>query len=121
MKRFMLVLTGLVAVALLSGVAMADKGKDSKYSTEEIMKKAMKGGLITKVAKGQASKADQELVIEMLDSLVKNPPHKGSEESWKEKTTALLDAAKQTVEGKEGAAAKLGKAVNCKACHNVHK
>ncbi|WDI40727.1 hypothetical protein [Bremerella sp. P1] len=121
MKRVMLVLIGLLSVALLSGVALADKGKDSKYSTEDIMKKGFKGGLVAKVAKGEASEEDQKVVLEMLESLAKNPPHKGSEESWKEKTTALLAAAKGTVEGKEGADAKLKKAMNCKACHNEHK
>ena len=121
MKRFVLVMFGLCAVALLSSVAVADKGKDSKYSTEEIMKKGFKGGLVAKVAKGEASEEDQKLVIEMLESLAKNPPHKGSEESWKEKTTALLEAAKATAEDKEGAAAKLKKAMNCKACHDEHK
>ncbi|MFN3150029.1 hypothetical protein [Bremerella sp.] len=121
MKRVLLVLVGLVSVALLSGVAMADKGKDSKYSTEDIMKKGFKGGLVAKVAKGEASEEDQKLVIEMLESLAKNPPHKGSEESWKEKTSALLAAAKETVDGKKGADEKLKKTMNCKACHDTHK
>ncbi|MBA2117921.1 hypothetical protein [Bremerella alba] len=121
MNRVMLVLIGLLSVALLSGVAMADKGKDSKFSTEEIMKKAMKGGLVAKVAKGEASEEDQKLVVEMLESLAKNPPHKGSEESWKEKTAALLAAAQGAVEGKKGADAKLKKAMNCKSCHDEHK
>ena len=121
MKRFALVMTGLFSVALLCGVAVADKGKDSKYSTEDIMKKGFKGGLVGKVVKGEASEADQKLVIEMLESLAKNPPHKGSEESWKEKTTALVKAAKETVDGKKGAADTLKKAMNCKACHDEHK
>lgn len=121
MKRFVLVMIGLMSVALISRVAVADKGEGSKYSTEEIMKKGFKGGLVGKVVKGEASEEDQKVVIEMLESLAKNPPHKGSEESWKEKTTALLDAAKATVEGKDGAAAKLKKAMNCKACHDEHK
>lgn len=121
MKRFVLVMIGLLSVTLLSGVAVADKGKDSKFSTEEIMKKGFKGGLVAKVAKGDASEEDQKLVIEMLESLAKNPPHKGSEESWKEKTSALLAAAKGTVEGKEGSDAKLKKTMNCKACHDEHK
>jgi len=120
MKRFAVVMMGLVAVALVSGVAMADKGKDSKYSTEEIMK-AVKGGLVTKVIKGEATEEEKKLTIAMLESLGKNHPHKGSEGSWKEKTDALLAAAKGTVEGKPGADAKLKKAINCKACHDEHK
>ncbi|MBI1246532.1 hypothetical protein GC197_01660 [bacterium] len=121
MKKGLLVAMGLLAVMVLGGVAMADKGKDSKYDTEEIMKKGFKGGLVAKVIKGEASEEDQKLVIAMLESLAHNKPHKGSEEDWKKRTTALLEAAKGTVEGKEGAASKLKEAANCKACHKDHK
>ncbi|GAA4439584.1 hypothetical protein [Bremerella cremea] len=121
MKKGLLVATGLLAVVLLGNIAMADKGEDSKFSTEEIMKKGFKGGLIAKVAKGEADDEEKKLAMEMLESLAKNPPHKGSEESWKEKTTALIEAAKATIDGKEGAGDKLKKAANCKTCHDVHK
>jgi len=43
------------------------------------------------------------------------------EASWKEKTTALLTAAKDAEAGKEGAGAALMKAANCMACHSAHK
>ena len=48
-------------------------------------------------------------------------PTKGDAESWKEKTGALVDAAKAVEEGKEGATKDLKKAMDCKACHTVHK
>ena len=121
MKKALLVATGLFSVMMLCSVVLADKGEDSKYSTEEIMKKGFKGGLVAKLAKGEADEEQTKLVIAMLESLAKNEPHKGSEESWKEKTTALIKAAKATAEGKEDGAAALKKAMNCKACHDEHK
>ncbi|RCS54719.1 hypothetical protein DTL42_06225 [Bremerella cremea] len=123
MKKSLLVATGLLSVVMLCGVVMADKEKDAKYSTEEIMKKAFKGkdALLGKVVKGEADEEQSKLFLEMVEALGKNEPHKGSEESWKKKTSALLVAAKETVEKKEGAAEKLKKAANCKACHDEHK
>ena len=121
MKKGFLVDMGLMAVMVIGGVAMAAKEEGPKYKTEEIMKKAFKGGLVAKVAKGEASEEDQKLVIAMLESLAHNKPHKGSEEDWKKRTTALLEAAKATVDGKEGAAAKLKEAADCKSCHKEHK
>ena len=50
-----------------------------------------------------------------------NKPPKGEEESWKAKTGALLSAAKECAEGKEGAGDKLKAAANCMECHKAHK
>ncbi len=48
-------------------------------------------------------------------------PPKGGEETWNEKTSALLPAGKDVVNGKDGAEAALGKAATCMACQKVHK
>jgi cytochrome c553 len=42
-------------------------------------------------------------------------PPKGDEKAWKEKTDALLKATK------DGNKEAFGKAVNCGACHGMHK
>jgi hypothetical protein len=57
----------------------------------------------------------------MFTALAANKPPKGEEESWKEKTTALLTAAKDVAAGKDGAGDALGKAANCMECHKAHK
>jgi len=121
MKKNLLAMLGIALVVAIGSVAMADKGEGSKHSTEEIMKKVFKGPLLKKVAKGDASEEEQKLFKEMLTSLQKNKPHKGEAESWKKKTTALIEAAKEVAEEKEGGLAKLKKAANCKACHDEHK
>lgn len=107
----------LVTLALLFAVAQqndAGEGK-AKYKIAEVMKKAMKGGLCAKVAGGKASDEEKKELVELFTALGQNTPPKGDAESWKAKTTALLEAAKA------GDGAALKKAANCGACHSVHK
>ncbi len=50
--------------------------------------------------------------------------HKASKSdaaSWKEKTSKLLTAAQSLEKGEADAANKYKEALNCKACHSVHK
>lgn len=51
----------------------------------------------------------------MFTSLGHNTPPKGEASDWKEKTGALVEAAK------EADADKLKKATNCMAGHSLHK
>ena len=79
------------------------------------MQKAMKSGLCKKVANGKANEDEKKQLVELFTALSKIPCPKGEEKDWKEKTSALLAAAKAD-DGKA-----LGKASNCKACHDEHK
>ena len=107
---------GWLAVSL-TGTAQEDK----KVAIKDVMKTAMKGGLCAKVAKGEASADEKKQLVELFTALAANKPPKGEEASWKEKTGALVAAAKEAAEGKEGAGAKLRAAANCMACHSAHK
>lgn len=106
----MLVL-GLV-VALSANTA---NSAEEKTSIKEVMKVCMKGGLCAKVASGKASDEEKKTLLAMFTALSKNKPPMGEEASWKEKTSALIDAVKAN-DGKA-----LKKAANCAACHKVHK
>src|SRR5262245_47400938 len=97
-----------------------DKDK-AKYSISEVMLKAHKGGLLTKVAAGKGDKADAEKLLEMYTELAKNKPPEGDAESWKKFTDGLVAAAKVAVKGGPDAGKRLKKAANCTACHKVHK
>ena len=121
--KFLCALGCLVAATLIGMPAFAadDDGDKPKYKTEEIMKKAMKGPLLKKVASGKGSAEDAKTLHEMMVALAHNKPHKGDEESWKKLTGALVKASEAAVEGKEDAGAMLKKAANCKACHSKHK
>jgi hypothetical protein len=98
-------------------------GDAPKYTISQVMKTLHKGedSLGNKVSKGQGTKEDFARLVEYYSSLPLNTPPEGDDASWRAKTTALLDAAKALRDGKEGALAQYNKAVNCKACHSIHR
>lgn len=104
-----------LAVCMAGATALAIADDAPKYTTKQVMKTAMKGGLLKKVAAGDASAEEKEQLHAMLVALASNTPKKGGEDSWKEKTGKLVAASK------EGDAAALKAAANCAACHKVHK
>lgn len=108
---------GLIGVVSAAGTGTAEP----KYKIKDVMKEAMKGGLCKKVADGEGSDEDKKLLVEMFEALGENTPPEGDADSWKQKTSALLKAAKAALAGEEGAGGALRKAANCKACHDVHK
>lgn len=114
---------GIVALgaAATFTVAIAQDKDKPKHTIKEVMKTCMKGGLCKKVASGEASEEEKKQLVEMFDALAKNTPPKGEAESWKEKTTALLKAAKACAEGSAEGQDALKKAANCMECHKAHK
>lgn len=119
--RKMFVASVVIALGWLA-VSLTGTAQETKPATiKEVMATCMKGGLCTKVAKGEASADEKKKLVEMFTALAADKPPKGDAESWKAKTTALLDAAKAAAEGKEGAGDKLKAAANCMACHSAHK
>jgi hypothetical protein len=116
----------VVAVALalvaFSGAPDVSGGEKPKYTISQVMKKAhSKGGLKDKVISGDADKKEKETLLAMYEALSKNTPPKGDADDWKAKTGALVAAAKLAVADDKGAVAALKKAVNCGACHKLHK
>lgn len=111
----------LFACCVSIPVLAEDDDSKPKYTIKEVMKKALKGPLLKKVASGEASDAEKKELHEMMVALSKNEPKKGEAESWKELTTALVKASTAAVEGNGKAGAMLKKAANCKACHTPHK
>lgn len=111
-----------IAAAVLASLGLVvfmtaenQAGDKAKHTIADVMKVAMKGGLCKKVASGKGSDDEKKQLVELFESLGKNTPPKGDAKAWKEKTDALLDAAKK------GDGKALGKAANCKACHDAHK
>lgn len=114
MKKILMTgLLALGAMALILGTNQA--GLAPKYTTSEVMKKAMKGGLCGKVAKGKASEEEQKQLIELFEAMAENKAPKGDQKAWVAKCEALVKAAKEN-DGKS-----LMAAANCKACHDAHK
>jgi len=104
----------------LSALTQAEDEKP-KHTTKEVMKLAHKGGLMKKVADGKATEEEKKQLVELYTSLAGNKPKKGDAAAWKEKTDAVVAAAKDAAAGKEGAGALLTKAANCMGCHSAHK
>jgi hypothetical protein len=110
---------GWVAVTLTTGAAEDEK---PKYTIKEVMKAVhAKGKLKDKVVAGTASEEEKKQLVAYYEALAGNKPPKGDAESWKKGTADLLAAAKEALEGKEGAGEKLKAASNCAACHMAHK
>jgi hypothetical protein len=113
-------------VALIFAVGAADRpgdDDDGDEIIERIMKRNFKGddALISKVTAGDATDAQKRKLIDALTTLSKARPPRGGAKSWKEKTGAMLDAARDVLAGKEGARNRLEEASDCKACHKRHK
>ena len=123
MRKVMLIVT----VCLLGSIAVAATAANNtvaakpKHATKDVMKKALKGPLVKKVISGGASAEEKLALLDMMVSLAENKPKKGDAASWEAKTNALINAAARAAVGREGAAAALTKAQNCKACHSKHK
>ena len=112
-----------VSASLLAGVVSVRAEDKPKYSVKEVMKALHEGddAIAKKVTKGEGTHEDFAKLVEYYKSLPLNEAPKGDATSWKEKTTALLKAAQALHEGKAGALEQYKTAVNCKACHSVHK
>ena len=92
-------------------------GPAGKYTIKEIMTKSFKAddNLKDLIIEGMAADELKAQFVNYVENLAQFKPRKGDAASWKEKTDALIAAAKGTD------MAALKKAANCKACHSVHK
>ena len=130
MKKFVSLFTALALCVSIGSFAVAQEKSEEaakkvvkpKYTVKEVMKKAMKEGLLKKVSSGRANDKEKLELLDLMVSLTENKPPKGEMASWnKFAANAALAAAKAAV-GREDAAASLKMhAANCKGCHGAHK
>lgn len=104
--------------AIMAGISFAAPPDDA---TKKVMKEAMKSGLFKKVATGKASADEKKDLLSFMEALAKSTPPKGDAGDWKDRTTALVEAAREAVSDRPTASAKLKAAGNCKSCHDVHR
>lgn len=108
------------ALMMISKVQGADEDKPA--TIKQVMTKVFKkNALKDKAVAGEASDEEKKELVALLKDMAKDKPSKGSEESWKKLTGALVEAAEGVAEGKDGAAEALKKASNCGGCHKEHK
>jgi hypothetical protein len=124
MRTLVSSVVALGAVALLAGTGLFGAADEKpKYTIKEVMKKAHSGDpkLCAKVAGGKASKEEKEELVTLYTALTGNKPPRGDEGDWKERTQALVTAAKACLADDKEGPGKLKKAVDCKGCHELHK
>jgi hypothetical protein len=124
MRTLKLIAAPALILGLMIGLAGLRAADDApQYTIKEVMKMAHGGqnSLAKKVASGKASKDDDKKLVELYTALAANKPPQGDADVWKEKTGALVDAAKAVEDGKDGATKDLTKAMQCMGCHSVFK
>jgi hypothetical protein len=110
-----------VIPALLIAGALMGAAQDKPKSIKDVMAAHKKDALLDKIKTDKASDEEKKHLVELYEYLATQKPSMGDEASWKEKTGAMVSAAKEIAEKKAGAMDNLKKATNCKACHDVHK
>jgi hypothetical protein len=113
----------LAVLAVVVWGACLTAADKPKYTIEEIMEQAHDedNGIFKKVLEDKASKEEKAKLLELYTELSLNKPKKGDAKSWKDKTMALVVAAKAVVANDKDAKEKLMKAANCVGCHKLHK
>jgi hypothetical protein len=116
------------AAALFVGVlATSDFAADAKSPIKEAMQKYHKAPskdvdpVCKKVQTGAATKDEIKGMVASYVAMSKAAPPQGDAKSWADKCAALLAAAQGIEKGDAGAVDKYKAAVNCKACHDVHR
>ncbi|MDB5295902.1 MAG: hypothetical protein JWO31_1885 [Phycisphaerales bacterium] len=129
----LLAVAGLALVATAAGGSFAaDKKKAAepaagspKYTIDEVMKKAHKGkekSLFAHIVSGKGTPDEKKQFVEYYEAMLANKPDKGDMADWKTRNEAILAAAKKVEAGNDPKAlTALKSAVDCKACHDLHK
>lgn len=115
-----------IAAVLAVSACVWQVTADDDEVIEHVMKtyhKAPKGTdpVCKRAADGKATPDELKQLVAAYKKLAMTKPPKGDEASWKEKTSKLLAASQALEKGAPNAAAMYKEAVNCKACHSVHK
>jgi hypothetical protein len=114
-----MVYRAIVPALLAAGVLMG-AAQDAPKSIKDVMA-AHKGkdSMVNKIIEGKGSEEDVKKLVGLYEFLATQKAPMGDEASWKEKTGALVSAAKEVADKKP--TDNLKKASNCKACHDVHR
>ena len=125
------IITSLATIAIFVSVCSftqaqekaegAKKAAKPKHTIKVVMKKAMKEGLLKKVASGKATDKERLELLDLFVSLTENKAPKGEAASWNKYAAGAAMAAAKAAVGREDAAKSLKAATNCKACHTAHK
>jgi hypothetical protein len=119
-------LVAALTLALVGlGTIPARQDDKPRYTIKEIMRLAHrpeKGeGLLRKVVGGRATEDEKKKLVELYVALGQNKPPRGDAKDWKDRTDALIKAAREEAAGEPGAYKSLLNAAICADCHERHK
>ena len=97
------------------------EGPDDAFSIKQVMQLAHENRLYRELLKEKVDPAVAERLGRLYESLSKQSPPKGDEESWRERTTALLESTRKVVAGDADGPGEFRRAVNCNSCHSRHR
>ena len=121
--RFVCVAGGCLS-ALAIGITLV-LGEDAtpKPSIKDIMKADNKGddSIVKQIIAGKGTQQQVDKLITDYKLLCELQPPRGDKDSWKNKTTALLEATEGLKLDDKASIAKFKTAVSCRECHSVHK
>lgn len=113
-------IAGLLIAGLLLGIAPLCNASDLRSLKRKYCGSAV-DALCKKVGRGEASDSELQDMVKAFQQMNAATPPKGDAASWKTKTKALVSAT-QSIQAKDPRGIQEYKlAVNCDACHKVHK
>ena len=80
-----------------------------------------KTSIANRAAQGQASKEEVAKLAEAYQKMLATKPPQGDAAEWKTRIEALVKATALLASGDAAGPETYKTAVNCKACHKVHK
>jgi hypothetical protein len=113
----------ILGLASALTVIHAAEFDESRRVVIAAMRRVFRGpdALIEKATAGEASEPEKQKLLKVLTDMAAVPAARGDAASWKGRTEALVAAAQDLVDGKEGARDRLRAASACKACHQAHQ
>lgn len=100
-------------------------GQDSIYTIAQVMTLAHDNKLYRELFSQPVDPIVGERLIRLYEDLPKQDPPLGDPAQWRERTNALIDAAKAIVQPAKApnpeAIAAFKRAVNCNSCHSRHR
>ena len=103
--------------------APVEEAVQEEISISDVMAEFHEGetSIANQAKEGEAEVEDLQRMLENYQAMVDLSPPQGPPDSWKEKTTKLVEATQALIAGEEGAIESYRLAVDCKACHSVHR
>jgi len=119
--RILITSAALVAVAF-TGCSTFSNTKPS-LTVDQVMDEGFKGkgSMAARLGENTATDADKQRMVYLTQQLALNQPPKGDPGSWEEKTAKLNRAAVALVDKLPDSLELWRAAVDCKACHSIHK